>query len=127
MGRYNEETYPKFQDRNKDDIEWCKEYRLDYVPVVYPGFSWQNMRPGNPFDAIPRNKGNFLWKQFAGAIEAGAKMIYVAMMRLMKETAIFKCAKEVPGGASRFVAIEKEVPVDHFCSLAPLKLKLPRG
>ncbi len=131
VGRYNEETYSKFEDLIKDDIKWCKKYGLDYVPVVYPGFSWRNMRPNDPFDAIPRNKGNFLWKQLAGAIESGANMIYVAMFDEIDEgTAIFKCAHDVPVGASKFVPIEKEVPADHYLWLTGqaagmLKKKIP--
>jgi glycoprotein endo-alpha-1,2-mannosidase len=119
VGRYNENTYPQFKDRLKNDIAWCSKYKLDYVPVVYPGFSWQNMRPNDPFDAIPRNKGSFFWKQLSGAIETGAKMIYVAMFDEIDEgTAIFKCAKEVPVGASKFVPYEKEIPSDHYMWLA---------
>jgi len=115
VGRYNDETYPGFKARIKDDIAWCSKEGLDYVPVVYPGFSWQNMRPNDAFDAIPRKKGQFLWNQLAGAIEAGASMIYVAMFDEIDEgTAIFKCAKEVPVGLSKFVPIEKEVPADHY-------------
>ena len=73
------------------------------------------MRPDDPFDAIPRKKGHFLWNQLAGAIESGASMIYVAMFDEIDEgTAIFKCAKEVPVGLSKFVPIEKEVPSDHY-------------
>ncbi len=132
VGRYNEETYSKFEDEGvKDDIKWCKKYGLDYVPVVYPGFSWRNMRPNDPFDAIPRNKGNFLWKQLAGAIESGANMIYVAMFDEIDEgTAIFKCAHDVPVGESKFVPIEKEVPADHYLWLTGqaagmLKKKIP--
>jgi glycoprotein endo-alpha-1,2-mannosidase len=115
VGRYNEETYPKFEDRIKDDISWCKDNGLDYVPVVYPGFSWKNMRPNDPSNAIPRNKGNFLWKQLAGAIESGADMIYVAMFDEIDEgTAIFKCAYNVPVGSSQFVPSEKEIPNDQY-------------
>jgi hypothetical protein len=96
-------------------LAWCSKNKLDYVPVVYPGFSWQNMRPNDPFDAIPRNKGSFFWKQLSGAIECGAKMIYVAMFDEIDEgTAIFKCAKNVPVGASKFVPYEKEIPSDHY-------------
>jgi glycoprotein endo-alpha-1,2-mannosidase len=115
VGRYNENTYPGFKERIKDDLAWCTKNGLDYVPVVYPGFSWQNMRHNDPFDAIPRNKGNFLWKQLSGAIECGAKMIYVAMFDEIDEgTAIFKCAKDVPVGASKFVPYEKEIPADYY-------------
>jgi hypothetical protein len=119
VGRYNEQTYPHYQQRIRDDLAWCKKNGLDYVPVVYPGFSWQNMRPNDPFDAIPRNKGKFFWQQLTGAIDAGAKMLYVAMFDEIDEgTAIFKCAKEVPVGASRFVPYEKEIPSDHYLWLA---------
>jgi len=115
VGRYNENTYPQFKDRIRDDMAWCSKEGIDYVPVVFPGFSWQNMRPDDPFDAIPRNKGNFLWKQLGGAIESGAKMIYVAMFDEIDEaTAIFKGAKKVPVGESRFLSTEKEIPEDHY-------------
>ncbi|ADY54083.1 hypothetical protein Pedsa_3553 [Pseudopedobacter saltans DSM 12145] len=115
VGRYNEETYPDFNERIKKDIVWSKANNIDYVPVVFPGFSWKNMRPDDPFNAIPRNGGNFFWKQLAGAIEAGASMIYVAMFDEIDEaTAIFKVAKDVPVGLSRFVPYEKEEPSDHY-------------
>lgn len=115
VGRYNEATYPAFRQRIVDDIAWCDQNKIDYVPVVYPGFSWQNMRPNDAFDAIPRNKGNFFWKQLAGAIESGAKMIYVAMFDEVDEgTAIFKVASDVPVGVSRFVPHQREIPSDHF-------------
>jgi glycoprotein endo-alpha-1,2-mannosidase len=119
VGRYNEETYPQFQNRIKDDMQWCKANGLDYMPVAYPGFSWKNMRPNDPFDAIPRNKGSFFWKQLAGAIGCGAKMIYVAMFDEIDEgTAIFKCAQDVPVGESRFVPYEKEIKPDWYMWLA---------
>jgi glycoprotein endo-alpha-1,2-mannosidase len=115
VGRYNEDTYPHFQQRIKDDIAWCKQYKLDYVPVVYPGFSWKNMRPNDPFDAIPRNKGSFFWKQLVGGIEAGGQMLYVAMFDEIDEaTAIFKVVKESPIGKSKFVPYEEDIPSDHY-------------
>lgn len=128
VGRYNESTYPQFMDRIRKDMEWCKANKVDYVPVVYPGFSWQNMRPHDPFDAIPRNKGNFLWKQLAGAIELGARMIYVAMFDEVDEgTAIFKIARDVPVGASRFVPLEEGVPSDHYMWLSGQAAGMLRG
>jgi hypothetical protein len=131
VGRYNEDTYPQFKERIKKDLAWCNANGLDYAPVAYPGFSWKNMRPNDPFDAIPRNKGSFFWKQLSGAIESGAQMIYVAMFDEIDEgTAIFKCAKDVPVGQSRFVPFEKEIPTDWYMWLAGqaagmLKLEVP--
>jgi len=115
VGRYNEETYPHYQARIKADITWCEQNKLDYVPVVFPGFSWKNMRPDEPFNAIPRNNGRFLWQQLTGAIEVGAEMLYVAMFDEIDEaTAIFKVGKETPIGKSKFVPYEKEIPSDHY-------------
>src|SRR4030042_838437 len=79
VGRFNEETYPMFKNIIQQDIAWCKENGVDYVPTVFPGFSWHNMKPEYPSDQIPRNKGNFFWTQIGGAISVGAEMIYVAM------------------------------------------------
>jgi hypothetical protein len=119
VGRYNERTYDQFEQRLKDDDRWCKQYHLDYVPVAFPGFSWQNMRPNDPLNAIPRNKGSFFWKQLAGAIESGAEMIYVAMFDEIDEgTAIFKCSENPPDGASCFVAYDKDIPSDHYMWLS---------
>jgi hypothetical protein len=36
----------------KPDLAWCAQAKLDYLPVVFPGFSWANMH-GGPLDAIP--------------------------------------------------------------------------
>lgn len=107
VGRFNEETYPNFKNSMIDDIDWCKENSLDYVPVVYPGFSWHNMYPEFPCNQIPRNNGRFYWQQLEGAISIGAEMIYVAMFDEIDEgTAIFKCAQTVPVGESVFVPLE---------------------
>src|SRR5439155_3717987 len=67
------------QERWKKDAEWSKAQGKEYLPVVFPGFSWHNMRPKSQLDEIPRQQGKFLWKQFAEAKKAGAAMVYVAM------------------------------------------------
>ena len=105
VGRYNETTYPKYQKLVEEDIQWAKKNLVDYAPLVYPGFSWGNMKGKEHNSFIPRNKGSFLWKQLMGAIRAGAEMIYVAMFDEIDEgTAIFKCAKKVPVGESLYTA-----------------------
>ena len=101
-----------------EDIQWAKKNLVDYAPLVYPGFSWGNMKGKEHNSFIPRNKGSFLWKQLMGAIRAGAEMIYVAMFDEIDEgTAIFKCAKKVPVGESLFVPLEEEVESDHYLKL----------
>lgn len=125
VGRYNEDSYPTFRASIVEDIAWCKKNSVDYVPVVYPGFSWHNMYPEFPTNQIPRNNGRFFWKQLSGAISAGAEMIYVAMFDEVDEgTAIFKCAQTVPVGASVFVPVEE--PTDFYMWLTGLAGKMLR-
>ncbi|MDQ3292027.1 MAG: glycoside hydrolase family 71/99-like protein [Bacteroidota bacterium] len=117
IGRYNYKSYST--KVMMADIQWCNKNKVDYVPMVYPGFSWGNMRndPGL-YNSIPRNKGNFLWKQVAGAKLAGAKSLYVAMFDEIDEgTAIFKCANssQVPLNSHlSFMGIEDDLPSDHY-------------
>lgn len=102
----------------RDDIAWCKANNIDYVPVVFPGFSWENLMSGSPFDEIPRDRGNFLWRQVSSAKNAGAEMLYVAMFDEMDEaTCIFKCAttSELPlNGNGRFLGYDDDLGSDYY-------------
>jgi hypothetical protein len=101
----------------KDDLAWCREQHKEYLPVVFPGFSWHNMLPRAPFDQIPRLKGRFLWAQYAALRKAGATMVYQAMFDEVDEgTAIFKCTNDPPVGESRFLTYEG-LPSDHYLRL----------
>lgn len=119
VGRYNADTYAEVSKGLKEDIRWCSEQGVDYVPLVFPGFSWGNMR-NDPsiYHAIPRLKGDFFWQQVAGAKQAGAKSLYVAMFDEVDEgTAIFKCAPEnnVPlNGDLKFLGIEEGLETDYY-------------
>jgi len=104
------------------DIAWTRKNHLDYLPVVFPGFSWQNLMKTRgrqtKLDEIPRLKGQFLWSQAAAFKKVGADMLYVAMFDEIDEgTAIFKCTSDPPVGASRFVTYEG-LPSDHYLWLA---------
>jgi len=118
------------REQVQPDIAWCKEHQKEYLPVVFPGFSWHNMHnqnPRNPFDQIPRLKGEFLWRQFTEYKAAGATMIYQAMFDELDEgTAIFKTSQSPPVGDSRFVA-DAELPSDHYLWLVGQGGKLLRG
>jgi len=102
----------------KADQTWCNERKLDYVPCVYPGFSWYNLgktefHGGPPLNQIPRQKGAFYWSLVDGAIRSGAKMLYVAMFDEMDEgTAIFKCSNTPPVDAN--VGNYEGMPSDHY-------------
>ena len=119
VGRYNNDTYESVAAGLAADVKWCRDNNVDYVPLVFPGFSWGNLRR-NPaiYNQIPRLKGDFLWKQIAGAKAAGAKSLYVAMFDEIDEgTAIFKCAEEgkLPlFGEKRFIGIEAGLGSDYY-------------
>jgi glycoprotein endo-alpha-1,2-mannosidase len=125
VGRYDEKTYPQFKYRIKEDIEWCKKNKLDYVPVVFPGFSWHNMHPDSKMTEIYRNRGKFFWQQLVGAIEQGSEMIYVAMFDEIDEgTAIFKTTNNPPVGSSKFESYEPDIPSDYYLYLTGMAAKM---
>lgn len=128
VGRFNnEETYHEYQAVQKADMQWCKQNKVDYVPVIFPGFTWHNMYPKNPSNQIPRNKGQFFWTQLSGAIGEGAEMIYVAMFDEIDEgTAIFKISKNPPVGQNPFVTFEEEIPSDYYLYLTGIAGKMLR-
>jgi hypothetical protein len=129
VGRYRspQQVAEHARRRWKADLEWCQANGKDYLPVVFPGFSWHNLRPKSPLDEIPRLGGRFLWKQYVEAKRAGSAMIYQAMFDEMDEgTAIFKCTNDPPVGESRFVTLEG-LPSDHYLWLTGMGGKLLRG
>ena len=104
--------HDRYRDHVIEDIAWCKEQGVDYVPIVYPGFSWRNLSLGRPglarhtaYGAIPRLGGKFFWDLIHGAVEAGAEMLYVAMFDEIDEgTALIKISDNPPDGPGyRFV------------------------
>jgi hypothetical protein len=93
----------RYRDDVIDDIKWCRDNKIDYVPCVYPGFSWHNLSryefPDDikPVGSIPREGGRFYWQMLSTAMSAGASMIYVAMFDEVNEgTAIFKVTDNPP-------------------------------
>ncbi len=119
VGRYDNDSYGKATAMITGDIAKCKKLGVDYVPLVFPGFSWGNLKNvPEKYDQIPRNRGDFLWSQIATAKFAGAKMLYVAMFDEVDEgTAIFKCLKEnnLPlNGSGQFVGIKNDVDNDYY-------------
>lgn len=116
VGRYNSPrtVAAHAAERWAKDIQWCEQRDKLYLPVVFPGFSWHNLKPDFPLDQIPRRKGQFLWSQYVHAQQAGATMIYQAMFDEMDEgTAIFKCTNSPPVGESPFLTYEG-LPSDHY-------------
>jgi hypothetical protein len=78
-----------------EDIAATKRTGQDYMPVVFPGFSWHNLKTRQtPLDQIPRRCGAFYKEEVADALKAGAQMLYTAMFDEVDEgTAIFKVVR----------------------------------
>lgn len=115
----------------KADLAWCNDRHVDYVPCIYPGFSWYNLGKDEfnglpPLNQIPRQKGGFYWSQISEAMQAGTKMLYVAMFDEMDEgTAIFKCTNELPIGPK--LCDYEGLPSDHYLWLTGEAGKMLRG
>ena len=90
------------------DASYCREYGMEYLPVVFPGYSASHLNASKPLNEIPRSGGTFMWRQFYNvATWAQATMVYVAMMDEVDEaTAIFK-----------LVASRKDLPDPSMYSL----------
>ncbi|MET0298752.1 MAG: hypothetical protein ABW036_03290, partial [Flavitalea sp.] len=120
VGRYNNDSYSNVAGVElAGDVAWAKNNKVDYVPLVFPGFSWGNLKNDEAsYNSIPRLKGDFLWKQIAGAKISGASSLYVAMFDEIDEgTAIYKCAleKDLPlHGSKRFIGIENDLSSDYY-------------
>ncbi len=95
-----------------------------YMPVVFPGFSWSNLKPGAKQNQIPRLGGEFLWRQACNARLAGAKLLKIAMFDEVDEgTAILKVAshrKDAPdqGFWLTLDADGADLPSDWYLKLA---------
>ena len=129
VGRYTnpDEVIQYAQHTMGPDMAWCKEHGKEFLPVVFPGFSWHNMNQHSPFDQIPRLKGKFLWTQYVQAKQAGATMVYQAMFDEMNEgTAIFKCTEDPPVGVSKFLTYEG-LPSDFYLTVVGSATRMIRG
>ncbi len=127
VGRFDNNTYEPYRKSIEEDIKWCKANGKDYMPALFPGFSWHNMKKDAPQNMIPRLGGRFFWKQVKGAVDAGAESLYLAMFDEIDEgTAFFKCTNTPPVGESSFITYEGEAP-DHYLWLAGEAAKYLRG
>jgi len=114
------------------DLADATSHGLDYMPVIFPGFSWHNLN-GGPLNQIPRAGGTFYWRQTYNAISAGCKMIYGAMFDEMDEgTAMLKLAptpSELPVQGT-FVPLNidgQALPSDWYLRLADQASRMLRG
>jgi hypothetical protein len=120
------------QNQIAPDLVEARSHGMDYMPVLFPGFSWANLNQG-PFNQIPRNGGAFFWRQAYNAIAAGCTMLYGAMFDEVDEgTAMFKLAptpNQLPVEGN-FVPLNIDgytLPSDWYLRLAGEATKTLRG
>jgi hypothetical protein len=95
VGRFRDDHgIDRFYDEEvRQDLVETNRLGIDYMPVVFPGFSWHNMNPTAPSNPIPRRGGRFYWRQVRRALKGGNTMLYGAMFDEVDEgTAMFKLA-----------------------------------
>ncbi|NDV61591.1 hypothetical protein G0Q06_03930 [Puniceicoccales bacterium CK1056] len=128
-GRYEMETVDRYtEEKWKPDLAWCRERGIDYLPCVFPGFSWANMkRDSGLSDQISRHGGRFLWKQFTNLVGIGVQQVYVGMFDEIDEgTQILKVDNEPPvSGKDTFLSYYPH-PEDHYLWITGLAQKLLR-
>ncbi len=116
------------------DLDAVRGSGIEYLPVVFPGFSWHNLKEGSsPFNKIPRRGGRFFWRQVQNALRAHSTMLYGAMFDEVDEgTAMYKLGaspSEVPSDPG-FVTLDVDrepVPSDWYLRLAGEAQKMLRG
>jgi hypothetical protein len=109
------------------DLDEAMRVGMLYLPVIYPGFSWDNLQRLPPGTSnIPRLGGDFLWDQFERVVALGNDMAKVAMFDEVDEgTAIFKVTNTPPQEAY-FVTYE-DLPSDWYLILTGEGTNLIRG
>lgn len=104
-----------------------------YMPVIFPGFSWHNLKQNAKENQIPRLGGEFLWRQAYNAKMAGATVLKIAMFDEVDEgTAIFKVVShrnQAPdqGYWLTLDADGSELPSDWYLKLAGEITKMFHG
>ncbi|MFD2145245.1 hypothetical protein [Mucilaginibacter antarcticus] len=116
------------------DKAYCDAHKIEYLPVIFPGFSWYNLRrTKSPFNQIPRRGGEFYWHQSYNVINAGVSMVYIAMYDEVDEgTAMYKAA---PTAAERpanekYLSLDQDgqsLPSDWYLQLAQGTSNVLRG
>jgi hypothetical protein len=95
VGRYATlEAADRWSEMLARDLSLAAKNHQAYMPVIFPGFSWSNLKRNGRPNQIPRLRGELLWRQAYNARIAGAKMLKVAMFDELDEgTAIMKVAQ----------------------------------
>jgi hypothetical protein len=91
-------TRARMEDLWPRDQTEARRAGMLFMPVVYPGFGWDNLKHKKPgTTTVHRRRGQFLWDQFVVAARLKADAVKVAMFDEVDEgTAIFKVSNAPP-------------------------------
>jgi hypothetical protein len=119
-----------YSDYIARDAAYCKERGILYMPTMWPGFSWHNLKsadvPRPAINEVPRRNGTFMWSQaYKYVANKNITSIWIAQFDEVDEgTAIFKVAAragDLPlprGGWLALDAEGRELPPDWYLRLA---------
>jgi hypothetical protein len=101
VGNYRKDSSGAFHAATEtwdEDLKECQRRGMLWLPVIYPGFSWDNLQHQKPGTTmIPRQGGRFLWEQFHELSRRHVASAIVAMFDEVDEgTAIFKITNSPP-------------------------------
>ena len=123
VGRYpNKEEADRFRENHLiPDLAETNRYGIEYMPVAFPGFSWENLHAGE-FNQIPRNGGRFYWRQVENTASSGAMMLKTAMFDEVDEgTAMFKTVARKEDSPEGFLTLDADgetLPNDWYLRLS---------
>jgi len=141
VGRFGDDAGADnfLRERIRPDLLETRRLGIDYMPVVFPGFSWKNLmdlrEPAKHarINEIPRRCGRFYWHQVSDAVAAGVTMLFGAMFDEVDEgTAMFKMLPshaQSPAEAS-FLTLDADgcrLPSDWYLRLAGAAQQLLDG
>ena len=98
IGRFrDDEGIDRFyREQVRPDLAETRALGVEYLPVVFPGFSWRNMNRDAALNQIPRRAGRFFWRQIEQAIAAGNTMLYGAMFDEVDEGTAVDLEDDLP-------------------------------
>ncbi|KAL7428316.1 hypothetical protein ACHAXH_002375 [Discostella pseudostelligera] len=118
-----------------NDAAYCESKGILYMPTMWPGFSWHNLKKQQePINAIPRLGGTFMWRQaYKYAAATNINTVWLAQFDECDEgTAIFKLTaktSDLPANG-KWLALDADgynVPSDHYLRLAGEAQKMLEG
>jgi len=129
VGRFSDEAGAKKWLKNVviPDMQECARLGIDYMPAIYPGYSYHNANPEKTFNSVLRQGGRFYWWQVNNVVSAKATMIYNAIFDEIDEgTAMYKVSPDakhqpVMPESRRFLSLAadgEQLPSDWYLKLA---------